>query len=71
MDSDHQADNKTDKESDHKEILYIERAKNELDLAKAIFKLSTDNQLKLEFELKDKNVPFLKIFFLVFLYFHH
>lgn len=38
--------------SDNKEILYLERAKNELDLAKAIFKLSTENKLKLEFELK-------------------
>jgi len=61
MDSDHQADNKTDKESDHKEILYIERAKNELDLAKAIFKLSTDNQLKLEFELKEDSTFFSNV----------
>ena len=36
-----------------KDVLYIERAKNELDLAKAIFKLSTDTRLKLEFELKE------------------
>jgi hypothetical protein len=34
-----------------KELLYIQRAKNELDLAKAIFKLSTENRLKQEFEL--------------------
>lgn len=38
--------------SDNKEILYLERAKNELDLAKAVFKLSTEIKLKLEFELK-------------------
>ena len=36
-----------------KEILYIERSKNELDLAQSIFKLSTDSKLKLEFELKE------------------
>ena len=39
--------------SDNKELLYIQRAKNELDLAKAIFKLSTENKLKAEFELKE------------------
>ena len=43
----------TKKDSDHKEMLYLERAKNELDLAKAIFQLSTNNRLKLEFELKE------------------
>lgn len=40
-------------DSGHKELLYIQRAKNELDLAKAVFKLSTDDKLKLEFELKE------------------
>ncbi len=40
-------------DSDHKEILYMDRAKNELDLAKSIFKLSINNKLKLEFELKE------------------
>lgn len=40
-------------DSDHKELLFIQRAKNELDLAKAILKLSTDTKLKTEFELKD------------------
>jgi len=39
--------------SGNKELLYIQRAKNELDLAKAIFKLSTENKLKAEFELKE------------------
>lgn len=38
--------------SDNKEILYLERAKNELDLAKAILKLSIEENIKLEFELK-------------------
>ena len=40
-------------DSDRKEILYLERAKNELDLAMAIFKLSTNPKIKLELELKD------------------
>ena len=40
-------------DSDHKEKIYLERAKNELDLAQAIFKLSITNKLKLEFELKE------------------
>ena len=45
-------------DSDHKEILYLERAKNELALAKAIFKLSIDQKLKLEFELKEDSTFF-------------
>jgi len=48
-------------DSDHKERLYIERAKNELDLAKAIFKLSTDNNLKAEFELKEDSTFFSNV----------
>ncbi len=40
-------------DSDRKEILYLERAKNELDLAKAIFKISTNSNFKLELELKE------------------
>lgn len=40
-------------DSDYKELLYLERAKNELDLARAIFKLSTNSKLKLELELKE------------------
>ncbi|MCH8004457.1 MAG: hypothetical protein IH934_07565 [Nanoarchaeota archaeon] len=47
--------------SDRKEVLYIERAKNELDLAKAIFKLSTDTKLKLEFELKEDSTFFSNV----------
>ena len=48
-------------DSDYKEILYIERAKNELDLAKAIFKLSIENRLKLEFELKEDSTFFSNV----------
>lgn len=44
--------------SDHKETLYIERAKNELDLVKAIFRLSTSKRLKSEFELKEDTTFF-------------
>lgn len=47
--------------SEHKEILYLQRAKNELDLAKAIFKLSTDKNLKLEFELKEDSTFFSNV----------
>lgn len=48
-------------DSGHKELLYIQRAKNELELAKAIFKLSTDNNLKLEFELKEDSTFFSNV----------
>ena len=48
-------------DSDHKEILYLERAKNELDLTRAIFKLSTENNLKLEFELKEDSTFFSNV----------
>ncbi|MEK6943003.1 MAG: hypothetical protein AABX00_03000 [Nanoarchaeota archaeon] len=44
-----------------KEILYIERSKNELDLAQSIFKLSTDSKLKLEFELKEDSTFFSNV----------
>lgn len=39
--------------SSNTSILYLERAKNELALAKSIYKLSINNKLKLEFELKE------------------
>ncbi|MBN2422132.1 hypothetical protein JXB41_02805 [Candidatus Woesearchaeota archaeon] len=48
-------------DSGHKEILYIERAKNELDLANAIFKLSINKDLKLEFELKEDSTFFSNV----------
>ena len=47
--------------SDHKDILYIERSKNELDLARAIFKLSTDTHLKIELELKEDSTFFSNV----------
>lgn len=47
--------------SDHKEFLYLQRAKNELDLAKAIFKLSTNKMLKTEFELKEDTTFFSNV----------
>ena len=40
-------------DSDLREQLYLNRAKNELDLAKAIFKLSNEPDLKLNFGLKE------------------
>lgn len=48
-------------DSNNKETLYIQRAKNELDLANAIFKLSTNSKLKLEFELKEDSTFFSNI----------
>lgn len=48
-------------DSGHKEILYLQRAKNELDLAKAVFKLSMDSKLKLEFELKEDSTFFSNV----------
>ncbi len=44
-----------------KELLYLERAENELDLAKAIFKLSRNNELKLRFELKEGKTFFSNV----------
>lgn len=35
-------------DSDLKEILYLNRAKNELDLANAVFKISTGTKFKLD-----------------------
>lgn len=48
-------------DSEHKEALYLQRAKSELDLAKAVFKLSTNNTLKLEFELKEDSTFFSNV----------
>ncbi len=48
-------------DSDRKEILYTERAKNELNLAKAIFRISTDKKIKLEFELKESSTFFSNV----------
>ena len=46
---------------DNKETLYLQRAKNELDLAKAVFKLSIENDLKIEFELKEDTTFFSNV----------
>ena|SRR3989338_1163204 len=47
--------------SDRKEFLYLQRAKNEIDLAKAVFKLSTNKALKNEFELKEDTTFFSNV----------
>jgi len=47
--------------SDNKETLYLQRAKNELNLAKSIFKLSIENKLKIEFELKEDTTFFSNV----------
>ena len=48
-------------DSDLKEQLYLNRAKNELDLAKAIFKLSNESDLKLEIGLKEDSTFFSNV----------
>lgn len=46
---------------DHKEKIYLERAKNELSLAKTIFKISVTDKLKIEFELKEDTTFFSNV----------
>ena len=48
-------------DSDNRDKLYIGRAKNELDLAKAIFKLSNTEELKIDFELKKDSTFFSNV----------
>lgn len=48
-------------DSDRREKLYLERAKNELDLAKSIFKIFIESKLKLEFELKENTTFFSNV----------
>ncbi|MEK6824036.1 MAG: hypothetical protein AABY06_03290 [Nanoarchaeota archaeon] len=48
-------------DSDNKEILYLDRAKNELDLAKSIFKISIETKLKLDLELKENSTFFSNV----------
>ena len=48
-------------DSDHKEILYLDRAKNELDLAKVIYKVSTETKFKLDLELKEDSTFFSNV----------
>jgi uncharacterized protein (UPF0332 family) len=40
-------------DSDHSETLYLQRAKSELDLANAVFRISGDISIKTELELKE------------------
>ena len=47
--------------SDRREILYLNRAKNELDLAKVIFKISTEAKFKLDLELKEDSTYFSNV----------
>jgi uncharacterized protein (UPF0332 family) len=44
-----------------KSNLYLQRAKNEINLANAIFKISTDNKLKLDLELKEDSTFFSNV----------
>ena len=46
---------------DHKEKIYLERAKNELSLVKTIFKISVTDKLKIEFELKEDTTFFSNV----------
>ena len=48
-------------DSDLREQLYLNRAKNKFDLAKAIFKLSNESDLKLEFGLKEDSTFFSNV----------
>jgi len=48
-------------DSDRKEILYLNRAKNELDLANAIFKISTEIKFKTDLELKEDSTFFSNV----------
>ena len=48
-------------DSDRKEILYLNRAKNELDLANVVFRISTQPKLKLDLELKEDSTFFSNV----------
>ena len=48
-------------DSDRREILYLNRAKNELDLAKAIFKISIETKFKVGLELKEDSTFFSNV----------
>src|SRR3989344_4195678 len=48
-------------DSDRKDVLYLNRAKNELDLANAVFKISTDTKIKLNLELKEDSTFFSNV----------
>ncbi len=44
-----------------KSALYLERAKNELNLSNAVFKISTENKLKLDLGLKEESTFFSNV----------
>ena len=46
---------------EYREKIYLERAKSELDLAKAVFKLSIKKEIKLELELKETDTFFSNV----------
>ena len=48
-------------DSDNKEVLYLERAKNEIELARAVFKISTDNTIKTSLEIKESSTFFSNV----------
>lgn len=48
-------------DSDRKEILYLNRAKNELDLANAVFKISIETKFKADLELKEDSTFFSNV----------
>src|SRR3989344_2182842 len=48
-------------DSDHKDALYLNRAKNELDLANAVFKISTETKFKVDLELKEDSTFFSNV----------
>ena len=48
-------------DSERKEVLYIERAANELDLARAVFAISTRAPLRLGLELKEEATFFSNV----------
>ncbi len=48
-------------DSDHRDVLYLERAKSEFDLAKVIFRVSTSPALKLDLGLKQDQTFFSNV----------
>jgi uncharacterized protein (UPF0332 family) len=48
-------------DSDRKEILYLNRAKNELDLANVVFKISIETKIKSDLELKEDSTFFSNV----------
>lgn len=48
-------------DSDRREILYLNRARNELDLVNAVFKISIQTKFKLDLELKEDSTFFSNV----------